>query len=171
MAAVLFACGNPSRGDDALGPLLLERVEAWLARHPESDLAAVGDFQLQIEHALDLDGRDVVLFVDAHASCSPPFEFRPVAPAEDDSFSTHALSPAALLQVYRSARQAEPPPAYVLGVRGERFDLGAPLSAAATANLEAAWRFLEGYLERGDAAPPVPAGPDRGAEAPQPLLR
>lgn len=170
MATVLFGYGNPSRGDDALGPLLLERVEAWLARHPESDLVAVGDFQLQIEHVLDLDGRDRVLFVDAHASCAPPFEFRPVAPAEDGSFSTHALSPAALLQVFRSARRVEPPPAFVLGVRGERFELGGALSAAAAANLEAAWLFLETLLERGDV-PTVPSGSNREIEAPSPVLR
>jgi Ni,Fe-hydrogenase maturation factor len=27
---LILACGNPSRGDDALGPLLLERLQNWL---------------------------------------------------------------------------------------------------------------------------------------------
>jgi Ni,Fe-hydrogenase maturation factor len=28
---LVFGVGNPSRGDDALGPLFIERLEAWSA--------------------------------------------------------------------------------------------------------------------------------------------
>jgi Ni,Fe-hydrogenase maturation factor len=27
---VILACGNPSRGDDALAPMLLDRLQNWL---------------------------------------------------------------------------------------------------------------------------------------------
>ncbi|MGZ8196374.1 MAG: hydrogenase maturation protease, partial [Methylosarcina sp.] len=63
---LLFAYGNPSRGDDALGPLLLEFVEA------HCDLAEIDlltDFQLQIEHILDMENRALVLFADASVTC------------------------------------------------------------------------------------------------------
>ena len=63
---VILACGNPSRGDDALGPLLLEHLEAWLAAEGLSNgFELIGDFQLNIEHALDLAGRRLALFIDA----------------------------------------------------------------------------------------------------------
>ena len=48
-------------GDDGLGPLLLGRVVA--ARWPE--VTTIEDFQLQIEHALDLEGAEAALFLDA----------------------------------------------------------------------------------------------------------
>ena len=50
--ALVFAWGNPSRGDDALGPALVERLEAARPAHPEwGELALLTDFQLQPEHA------------------------------------------------------------------------------------------------------------------------
>ena len=145
MSVVLFGYGNPSRGDDALGPRLLDRAAAWLEGRPDLEVDVVADFQLQIEHALDLKGRDLALFLDADAACAGPFAFRPVAPARDESYSTHELSPGAVLQVFRQV-EGPPPPAFVLSIRGERFDLGEPLSPQAEAHLEAAWAFLEDLL-------------------------
>ena len=140
---VVFAWGNPSRGDDALGPEFLAQAEA-IAAGAALDVAFVTDFQLEPEHATDLDGRDLALFVDASATASSPFAFEPVAPRRDPSFTTHAMSPAALLATFADAF-GTPPAAFVLAIRGERFELGEPLGAAAQANLAAAlafWRRL-----------------------------
>ena len=143
---VLFGFGNPSRGDDALGPLLLERAEAWLTARPDLTVETVADFQLQIEHALDLQDKDLALFLDADAGCRPPFVLRRVLPAQEASFSTHELSPEAVLQVGREVSGREPPPAYILSVRGERFELGESLSAAAARHLDEAWALLQQLL-------------------------
>ena len=143
---VLFGYGNPSRGDDALGPLLLERAEAWLAGQPGLAVEPVADFQLQIEHALDLQGRDLALFLDADVACPTPFALRRAVPSQDASYSTHELSPEAVLQVYRDVTGQDPPPAYILSLRGERFELGELLSPAAARHLEAAWAFLQALL-------------------------
>lgn len=143
---VIFGYGNPSRGDDALGPLLLERAEAWLPGQPGLSVEPVADFQLQIEHALDLQGRDLALFLDADVACPAPYALRRAAPSQDASYSTHELSPGAVLQVYREVTGQHPPPAYILSMRGEQFELGEPLSAGATLHLEAAWRFLQQLL-------------------------
>lgn len=140
---VLFGYGNLSRGDDALGSLLLARAEGWAKAHPEVELILVEDFQLQIEHAEDLRGRAGALFLDADAACPPPFSFRPVHPVRDDSYTTHELSPAAVLHVFQTITGQAPPPAFLLSVRGQRFELGEPLTAAAAENLDAAWCFLE----------------------------
>ena len=66
---LIFGYGNPSRGDDAIGPLLIERLE--ILNLPDVDLLT--DFQLQVEHALDLRGRERVLFVDASHVCQDPY--------------------------------------------------------------------------------------------------
>ena len=136
---LIFGYGNPSRGDDALGPLLLERLEA----EGLSGIECLTDFQLQVEHALDLEGRELALFIDAHLTCTPPYEFTFLQPEIDRSYTTHAMSPAAVLQVYQQINHRPPPPSFMLSVRGERFELGEGLSLSAQANLEAALQFAK----------------------------
>lgn len=139
---LVLGVGNPSRGDDALGPLFIDRLEQALA--PEVSSGAVellSDFQLHIEHALDLSGRRRVVFVDASVSAAPPFAFDRIAPAADVGCSTHALSPAAVLATHRRIA-GEPPESWVLAIRGERFELGDPLTPQAEAHLNAALRFF-----------------------------
>ncbi|CAL1241334.1 hydrogenase maturation protease [Candidatus Methylocalor cossyra] len=138
---LIFGYGNPSRGDDALGPLLLERLDLRLSgetRRAAGGIALVTDFQLQIEHALDLEGRRLALFVDAHSTCPTAYRLERLAEIADWPYSTHALPPAALLQVYRKITGSPPPPSFSLAIRGFRFELGEGLSPAAAAHLDAA---------------------------------
>ncbi|MBI4989824.1 MAG: hydrogenase maturation protease [Rhodocyclales bacterium] len=147
MSVLIFGWGNPSRGDDALGPALIERIEAALPHHPEwGAVALLTDFQLQPEHALDLEGRRRVLFVDASVSCAPPYVFDRLQPSRDFGYTTHAMQPEALLAVFRQVTGGDPPPAWLLTLRGESFELGDPLGAAARAHLEASATFVESLL-------------------------
>lgn len=140
---VIFAVGNPSRGDDAIGPELCGRLEKWLKNEGLADqFELIEDFQLQIEHALDLQDRHLALFIDAGANTPAPFTLQRIAPATGIAHTTHELPPEAVLQVYLQTEAAEPPPAFVLCVRGEEFELGEPLSAAAESHLEAAFGLL-----------------------------
>lgn len=142
MSLVVLAVGNESRGDDALGPLLLRRLE----EEGLPGVTCIGDFQLQIEHALDLQGHELALFIDAGHATPGPFTFTSVSAAASNTHTSHALLPAAVLDVYRRTIGNEPPPAFVLCVRGESFELGDDLSLAAAAHLESAWQFLLGLL-------------------------
>ncbi len=146
---LVFACGNPSRGDDALAPMLLEQLQNSRAHWPGCEFLM--DFQLQIEHALDLQQRDLVLFVDAAMDCRGPFELSLLAPARDNSYTTHAMSPAALLQVYRSITRETPPPGFLLKIGAEKFALGDTLSSHAERNLLQAGQFVESLLKEPDA--------------------
>lgn len=147
MSTLLFAWGNPSRGDDALGPALLERIAAARPDHPEwGEVDLLTDYQLQPEHALDLEGRDRVLFVDASVSCVPPHAFDRLQPARDVGYTTHAMKPEALLAVFRQVTGRAPPPAWLLTIRGQAFELGEPLSAAAAEHLASATGFVESLL-------------------------
>jgi hydrogenase maturation protease len=141
---LVFGWGNLSRGDDALGPLFIERLRAVLA--PDANVELLDDYQLQIEHALDLAGRQQVLFVDASLRCIAPFEVTPVLPTQDASFTTHALSPQALLQVFCDVQGEVPPPCTLLAIRGEHFGLGEPPGHAALAHLDAALRWAKSWL-------------------------
>jgi hydrogenase maturation protease len=144
---LLFGYGNLSRGDDALGPLLLEYVES------HCDLQAIeilSDFQLQIEHALDLENRSLVLFVDASVSCIGAIDFVQLEPARDDSYTTHTMSPAAVLDVYQSIKKQMPPPCFLLSIKAEKLELGEGLSAPAKNNLDQACQFAGQLLKNPD---------------------
>jgi hydrogenase maturation protease len=135
---LVLAIGNPSRGDDALGPCFAERAGVALADQiAAGQLEVLTDFQLQIEHALDLAGRRRVVFVDASVAAAAPFELTRVEPRREPGVTTHAMSPAGVLDTHRAV-VGEPPEAWVLAIRGERFELGEPLSTEAGAHLEAA---------------------------------
>ncbi len=141
---LVFGWGNRSRGDDALGPLCVESLRA--TAEPGAGVEFLDDYQLQIEHALDLVGRARVLFVDASLSCCAPFEARILPAAPDVSLGTHALSPSALLHVFWELRGEAAPPSTLLAIRGERFELGASLSDAARSNLMQALAWCRIWL-------------------------
>ncbi len=141
---LIFGWGNPSRGDDALGPLLVERIETLALPGVE----CLTDFQLQVEHALDLLGRERILFVDASIEAEAPYHQRRLSPARDATFSTHAITPESVMQVYVDLHDEEPPPCDLLAIRGERFELGEPISPMASAHLEAALRWAREWMGR-----------------------
>jgi len=141
---LVFGWGNRSRGDDALGPLCVERLRVAFTQR--QDIEFLDDYQLMIEHVLDLQGRARVLFVDASLGCAPPFETLALRAAADGSIGSHTLSPQALLQVYRELHDDAPPPCTLLAIRGQRFELGAAPSRAALAHLDAALAWAQTWL-------------------------
>jgi hydrogenase maturation protease len=152
---LVIAVGNRSRGDDALGPLLLDRLEAWLADASRPADAArfelLEDYQLQPEHALDVQDRALVLFVDAATDTDAPVTLRRVLPGPAVAFTTHAMEPAQVLEVFQRALGGPVPPAWSLCVSGESFGLGEPPTSVALANLDAAWALLRTLCLRPDA--------------------
>lgn len=144
---LVFAWGNPARGDDALGPLFLEGLQARCCQHPEwGQVDFLTDYQLAIEHALDLRGRRRVLFADAHCRLAAPCTLARIHPGRDGSFTSHSLTPQALLQVYVEIERGEPPPCWLLSMHADAMDLGATLSPLASQclekGLEAAMQWL-----------------------------
>lgn len=144
---LVLAWGNLSRGDDALGPLCLAALRQQLPSSLHDQIEFLEDYQLQIEHALDLVDRQRVLFIDASLSCPAPFEVTRLQPAQDASFTTHALSPQALLQVYQDMQGEPPPPCTLLAIRGEAFELGEPPSPVALAHLKHAVTWASQWLQ------------------------
>jgi len=140
---LVIGIGNPSRGDDALGPMAIERLETLNL----PDVELLTDFQLQVEYLLDMEGRGQVIFVDATVSDAVnTFAYEPIHPALDASYSSHELSPQAVLAAYERHYERPAQPSFVLAIRGHGFELGEGLSAAAAANLDAALSFLSKHL-------------------------
>jgi len=146
---VVIAWGNESRGDDALGPAFLAAAEA--VPDPSGVTTTfVADFQLQPEHAVDLDQCDLALFVDASRTATAPFAFRRVEPARTATFTSHGVSPEVVLDAFVATFGRPPPPAFLLSIPAERFELGAAMGERASGCLDAALAFFAGL--RGEAS-------------------
>ncbi len=149
---VVFAVGNPSRGDDALGPELCSRLQKWLEiEHLAAQCELIEDFQLQIEHAVDLQARDLVLFIDAGEGTRGAFDFGLTKPVDRIGHSTHALEPGSVLQVFRVTEGKEPPPAFTLCIAGCSFELGEELTEQALDHAGQAFVFVCDLLRHPDA--------------------
>ena len=141
---VVFAWGNVSRGDDGIGPRMADHIRAHA--HPRVEL--IEDHQLNIEHVTDIRERTPVLFIDASIAIEHGFGIERQARSDDGNFSTHAITPGALLNVYCETIQRPEPDAFLLHIAGRQFDLGDELSSEAEEAIRAAWAFLKGILDR-----------------------
>lgn len=142
---LLIGYGNPGRLDDGLGPALAEAME----RRRLPGVTVDADYQLTVEDAAAVASHDVVVFADAAEDGPEPLGFRRIAPEMAVSFSTHSVSPQAVLGMAHgmfAARTA----GYLLGIRGYAFnEFGERLSEKARANLAAAVAFTERLLHTG----------------------
>jgi len=120
---IILAWGNISRGDDAAGPILPNRLR-----------------ELKLD---PLQAGIPVLFIDA--SCKPEEGciLERISPAPDSSISTHSISPSALLNLFEQTRQETAPDAFMLHVSGKSFELGEPVSQHTLTAIEQAWDCLQ----------------------------
>lgn len=142
MTVVVFTWGNPARGDDAVGPWFAN----WLRQLTALNATLIEDFQLQVEHLLDCQDGDLLLFIDAHCHAGRDFHFEEVELTDDIAHTSHALSPAELLGYYQRVFHTPPPPAFQLTVAGSSFELGQPMSAATKARCHRATELVTDLL-------------------------
>ncbi len=139
---LVIGCGNPSRGDDGLGLELTQLLERDAASGLVPDnFDTLVDFQLQIEHTTEFAGRELLLFLDAGIETEPPFEHAQITARMDRSYSSHNLSPQALLEVYRKAFASPVPRSISVVIRGYHFDLGCEIDPRCSPHLQQARDF------------------------------
>ena len=143
--------GNPGRRDDGLGPAFAARLEALRPL----GVTIESDYQLSIEHAHLAAQHDIVVFADAAADIEgeSPFYLRPVQPAPEDRYSSHSVSPQAVLRLAAQCFGAHPS-GWLLGIRPtdlESFAEG--LTPEAESNLSAALTGFREAVESGRFAP------------------
>jgi hydrogenase maturation protease len=147
---LVIGYGNPGRCDDGLGPAFAARLEAL--RLP--GVTVESDYQLSIEHAHLAAQHDIVVFADAAAEIGgeSPFYLRPIQPAPEDCYSSHSVSPQAVLRLAAQCFGAHPS-GWLLGIRStdlESFAEG--LTSEAEANLSAALIAFREAVESGRLA-------------------
>ena len=133
----MLGYGNPGRKDDGLGPALAEAI----AEADLPELKADAAYQLTIEDAAEIAEHDVVLFIDAAAQGADPFFVRKVGPTGAVAFTSHVMTPQALLSVCRDVFK-KTPTAWLVAVRGYHFGYGEGLSARASTNWREALFFV-----------------------------
>jgi hydrogenase maturation protease len=139
--------GHPDRGDDAVGPIVAERLRAAGA--------TVLDCDEEPTRLIDAwDGLELVVIVDAVRSGSAAGTVHRVEPGEGPLprelglASTHAFSIADTVELARALGRA-PGRFVVVGVEGAAFDLGDPLTPAVEAALPGVVDVVRAELERG----------------------
>ncbi len=136
--ALLIAIGNSSRGDDGLGWAFAEALEQEGGFPGEIILR----YQLQVEDAELISRYDRVFFADACQGDLPEgFLCKKCRPENDVSFTTHRLAPETVLYLCRELYQKQPE-ACLLLIKGEKWELGAGLSAGAGRNLKKCLAFF-----------------------------
>ena len=144
---LVYGFGNPGRQDDGLGVALVEQLEKRAQAEGLAGVAFDSNYQLNAEDALAVAESGQVVFVDAAQEGPAPFEFRPLAPQKEISFSTHAMSPESVLALADELYGARPP-AWLLAIRGESWEPNEPPTAAARSHLATAREFLQGWLRK-----------------------
>ena len=141
---LVIGIGNDSRQDDGLGWALLDMIEKNMSRD-QAEL--VYRYQLNIEDADLIRDAKRILFVDAcYDEDLDGSILEPCNPNGDITFTTHALSPAAVLalceQVY-----GEQPDAYVLKMKGYAWELKRGLTPGARRNLKKGYELFCDFLK------------------------
>ncbi|HTW49365.1 MAG TPA: hydrogenase maturation protease [Acidobacteriaceae bacterium] len=123
--ALLLACGNSLRQDDAVGLRIAEAAEQLF---PASRLRVVAATQFTPEMAAELAATELAIFVDASAADEPgAIRVEPVC-ACAEAPDTHHLDPAALLALAASLCGHAPARAFALTVGASHFGYGDEIS-------------------------------------------
>ncbi len=153
---LVIGIGNPSRGDDGLGPALAAGMagagpdtlsEGTVIGIPGRAASAVWKFQLNIEDAPLIRDFEAVVFADASTEDGGPVEIGRIDPAASIAFTTHEMSPAAVLALCDDL-YGRAPEGRLLSIPGYSWELGDGLSSRAIRRLETARARLEEFLAR-----------------------
>ena len=139
MRVLILGIGNPDRGDDGVGPLVIE----YLAGRLPSDVdvrVRTGDVLALIDEWMDFQS---VIVIDAAASMGAPGRVHRVdalhetLPTPPLPASSHAFGLAEVLGLAQALENA-PAEVVVYAIEGENFETG----AAMTAKVQAAARIV-----------------------------
>jgi len=154
--AVLIGVGNPLRGDDGLGPVLVQELQGRVG----ATLIDAGDVPENYLGVVASAGPDVVVIVDAAELGASPGDLALMEVDELDgtSLSTHNASLRLFVQVLLSEVQAD---VFVLGVQPASTGFGAPISPMVGATIDLLQRVFAGcWPTNARPAPADEAGED-----------
>lgn len=145
---LLYGYGNPGRQDDGLGKAMVDLATQWANEAQIEYIDFDANYQLQVEDVTLMEGKEMVIFVDASIDESVTnFKFEKITPDSGITFTMHAVSPGFILSLYQKL-YGNPPPSYLLHVRGYEWELSEKLTEKAEQNLLIAWKELKEVLAK-----------------------
>jgi hydrogenase maturation protease len=159
--------GNPLRGDDGVGPLVVQRLRAGLGPKPWLRFYI---FQ-QLEEGLldDLGNASLLILVDGSAEESgEDVWWRKLEPRPSPSPFTHHMEPGMFLWLLGLAR-GSCPEAWLVSIPGRNFGQQQGLSPQALSLAWRAQREIEAFIK--DRLQLRGSGEEFSCRAPQPLVR
>ncbi|MCF6183484.1 MAG: hydrogenase maturation protease [Bacteroidales bacterium] len=141
-STVVFGIGNSARQDDGLGWAFLDEIQKKDIFKGELHYC----YQLNIEDAEIISNAQKVIFVDAFAgeqneSCL----FEKCLSNGEITYTTHALEPQAVLALSENV-YGKKPDAYVLKIKGYKWEFEEGLSKSAKENLKYAVNLISEIL-------------------------
>ncbi|MEJ5377855.1 MAG: hydrogenase maturation protease [bacterium] len=138
--------GNTQRGDDGVGPLVVQRLRSSLG--PKPWLRFFLYHQLEEGLLENLGDASMLILVDASAedTCHG-VQWRKLEPRPTPSAFSHHMDPATLLWLLRLAR-GSCPETWLVSIRGENFAQGQEMSSMTLCLALRAQREIEAFLSR-----------------------
>jgi len=143
---LIYGIGNPSRQDDALGILFVEKLREWVNTEELPNISFDSNYQLNIEDAHDVSEKDVVVFADASVEPIDDFYFRQIFPGDTISFSSHSMSPESVISLCEEL-YGKKPQAFLLTIKGFSWELDSAMTDKAVKNLNSAIAFVMDLLK------------------------
>ncbi len=138
----IFGIGNSARQDDGLGWAFLDEIQKKETFKGELHYC----YQLNIEDAEPVADAENVIFVDAYTGeQTETFLFEKCQANGEISYTTHALEPQAILALAENV-YGKKPEAYILKIKGFRWELSEGLTKSAQQNLNEALEKISEYL-------------------------
>ena len=135
---LIYGYGNPGRQDDALGILLVEKMELWAKKNGLESIDFDSNYQLNIEDAMAISEYDIVIFADASIEDIDGFIITPVTACQKTEFTMHAMAPEFVLHLCQSLYNKFPD-TYLVHLKGYEFEFEEGLTDRAQANLDMAF--------------------------------
>ena len=142
---LIYGYGNPGREDDGLGIELVKRTEEWAKQTGLIGIEFDSNYQLNIEDADAISGKDLVIFADASTENIEDFILTEVTGERDVSFTTHAASPGYIVKLCHDLF-GKCPKVFLLHIKGYQWEFKEGLSEVAEENLQKALVFMKEYL-------------------------
>lgn len=143
---LIYGFGNPGRQDDGLGVLAAEKIEKWSKKEKINSINVDYNYQLNIEDAAEMTDRDIVIFIDASKEEINDYLFTRIRPSNKLEFTTHSISPSYLLNLCEIIYDKSPE-AYLLHIKGYKWDFLGDMTEEAKSNLRKAYNFLIKFIK------------------------
>ncbi|MBN2480672.1 MAG: hydrogenase maturation protease [Bacteroidales bacterium] len=142
---LIIGYGNPGRQDDGVGVLLVDDLHQWAEESKLEFIYTDSNYQLNLEDAATISDFDLVIFADASKEDVRDFIMTRLEPSPVANFTMHSASPAFILHICEQIFHRSPE-AYLLHIKGYKWEFMNEPTARALENLNRALEYVKEYI-------------------------